>query len=606
MKSFASFKPLKTRRIPYRSLHRTLGLLVLSLLTITAEAKTELEHWSDLIQKQLAPTQSTNTTDQIKFLRGELKRLTNNKNCYFDEKTFVGCVAILNELSARQESKQGNVSTILTVTDGQPSSQPTNIDSYNKTRSQILKQWQKSLKENLALSSKPINFEEQYGKSEKTNLQFADYIITLKKYMTWRFDGHSTLLPTTYLNERLSGNSQKFLGIGVKFSKLKNGHFVFKEIQKSGPANNIIIPGDQLLKIKCSPQEEFKDVIPLSVSQLSTCFRSLNPIPVQLKVLRDQKSLILPAIQRAKVTFDNLSLNRVSDSHAVLKVSYFTKNLAREVEVLLEELPNKDSLKGLVIDLRGNSGGVLQSAKKLASLFLPPNKVFTTIKNRHFPHLLTQISSHRMVTEELGKSFTQNIPLVLIIDEKSASATEAIAGAFKAYERALIVGTKSSGKGSYQLPIEHGKLSQTVSPAIADSIPFANLRRDFRLSYVLTAALFYQPSANGKKSYSNQVIGITPHFIRHSAPAPINQTADSHKDKDDQFPTTQRQIDLVENLAQGSGKEPSYEVSSDLSQCVNKQTSAREKYERTQNKYLVDYQLDSALEVLSCIDKTGQ
>lgn len=142
-----------------------------------------------------------------------------------------------------------------------------------------------------------------------------------------------------------------------------------------------------------------------------------------------------------------------------IALSSFTNSAGSEVRRAFEELRRKHTLKGLVLDLRGNGGGLLSEAVKIVSLFVPEGSVVVSTKGRADTRLN---ETYRTKT----KPIDLNIPLVVLIDGRSASASEIVAGALQDMDRAVVLGQKSYGKGLVQstLQVPHdGTLKLTTA-----------------------------------------------------------------------------------------------------------------------------------------------
>ncbi len=189
---------------------------------------------------------------------------------------------------------------------------------------------------------------------------------------------------------------------------------------------------------------------------------------------------------------------------AYLKLTCFQKSTARDLEAALWNL-HRLGMKGLVMDLRGNPGGLLIAAVDAADLFLDPGAIVTT-RGRNAEEDFTYTA------REPG---TWNVPLVVLIDQDSASAAEIFAGAVRDHSRGTIVGTRSYGKGSIQgiFPLGVGN---------------AGLR--------LTTAKFYAPSG-----YPYSGIGVEPHVVVRRVAKPVgagdNTVAESASNRPSPSPT---------------------------------------------------------------------
>ena len=196
-------------------------------------------------------------------------------------------------------------------------------------------------------------------------------------------------------------------------------------------------------------------------------------------------------LKRQRVDVPSVDETQILDQGqgiAYLKMTCFQKSTARDLEAALWNL-HRLGMKGLVIDLRGNPGGLLIAAVDAADLFIEQGAIVTT-RGRNAEEDFTYTA------REPG---TWRVPLVVLIDQESASAAEIFAGAIRDHSRGTIVGTRSYGKGSIQ-----GIFPLTVGNA--------GLR--------LTTAKFYAPSG-----YPYSGIGVEPHVIVHRVAKPASEAA---------------------------------------------------------------------------------
>ncbi len=153
-----------------------------------------------------------------------------------------------------------------------------------------------------------------------------------------------------------------------------------------------------------------------------------------------------------------------NSNNAYLKLSGFTKSAGDEVRKAIQELRSQKEIKSIVLDLRGNPGGLLDAAVDVSEKFLKKNSVVVSIKGRS--------NKKGQVYKAKEEPIAQNIKLAVLVDNGSASASEIVTGAIQDHDRGIVVGTKSYGKG----------LVQTVVPL------------SFNTSLKLTTARYYTPS----------------------------------------------------------------------------------------------------------------
>ena len=264
--------------------------------------------------------------------------------------------------------------------------------------------------------------------------------------MLKELDPHSTYIPqkeVTRTNEPLQGN---FEGIGVSFQIIKDTIVVVQPI-KGGPSEQVgIVAGDKIIQIDDS-------VATGKICTNAWVFSKLRgkkgtKVVVKIKRGRNSDPLIFTII-RDKIPINSIEAYFMIDKEtAYLKLERFSQTTMDEFRKAIKELQD-EGMKNLVFDLRGNTGGYLNTAVELADEFLPKDKlvVYTQNSNNNFQNNVKQTYSttNKDGLFEKGK-------LVILIDEYSASASEIVSGAIQDWDRGIIVGRRSFGKGLVQIP----------------------------------------------------------------------------------------------------------------------------------------------------------
>lgn len=253
----------------------------------------------------------------------------------------------------------------------------------------------------------------------------------------------------------------KFKGIGAQLG-LKEGRIVVVAPIKDSPAERAgIQTGDYIVKVNG------EDTAKWTLSQAVSKIRGEENTEVKLTIERDSKNKeIALTRQEIKVPSIEVSYQKVGDkSVAHLALSQFGDNTNAEWDNAIEEIAEKyrsGSVQGMVLDVRGNPGGYLESAVYIASEFLPRGKKVVTQESTN--------ASDRVYAVRRSGNLT-DIPLAVLINGGSASASEILAGALRDYDRATLVGEKSFGKGSVQEAVDlrdgaglHVTISKWVLP----------------------------------------------------------------------------------------------------------------------------------------------
>lgn len=284
-------------------------------------------------------------------------------------------------------------------------------------------------------------FEENYNKilNEYVNEVDKDELLNaaIQGMYNYLGDSYSTYLDeddTQSLNEQLQG---EYTGIGVEIYSFLNTdtneyEIYISRVFKDTPAEEAgILVDDRLLELNGVSLKD-KDA-----GYVSSTIKNSNEATHTLKVLRGKEELTL-TLTRKLVYIDSVS-SEVKDGVGYIKIETFSKTAAEQVKKHLDGFD--DSVKSLVIDLRDNTGGYLTSAFDLSELFVDTGKNIYQTKDRN-----NKVESFKA----LDGVYRQFDKIAVIINENSASASEIMALALKESAGAVIVGTKSFGKGTMQ------------------------------------------------------------------------------------------------------------------------------------------------------------
>lgn len=256
-----------------------------------------------------------------------------------------------------------------------------------------------------------------------------------------------------------------FGGIGIRFTKAENG-ILLTHVQEDGPAHAVgLKPGDVMLKIN---GEKISD---LSLRRVAHHLRGPVGSPLTLTVARLDSDINNPerhisfSLSRAHIVPDTVRASVENDT-LHLRVSSFNKKTTTALHDLLREHDTafkSGRLKGVVMDLRGNPGGLLSQSVSVADLFLDRGRIIAT-RGRH----PDSFHDYRAGGDDLlnGK------PLVILVDGDSASAAEIVASALQDLGRAVVVGSSSYGKGTVQTVLRlpnDGEMTLTWSRLVSPS-----------------------------------------------------------------------------------------------------------------------------------------
>ncbi|HEX8349642.1 MAG TPA: S41 family peptidase [Hymenobacter sp.] len=269
--------------------------------------------------------------------------------------------------------------------------------------------------------------------------ELSDYAISR---MLERLDPHSTFIPAKQQQQASAFLQSDFDGVGVEFNLFRDTVTVVAPLS-GGPAELAgLQPGDQILRLN----GEAVSGVQLTVEQMTSKMRGPRGSRVQLLVRRRGQSKPLTlAVMRNRIPNSSVDVAYMVDNQTgYLKISRFATGTYDEFKSALSDL-RRQGLTRLVLDLRGNPGGYLDRATKIADEFIGGTRkiVYTDGKGDQYD---TQTFSRVAGEFEEG-------PLVVLVDEGSASASEVVAGALQDHDRALVVGRRTFGKGLVQQPI---------------------------------------------------------------------------------------------------------------------------------------------------------
>ena len=248
---------------------------------------------------------------------------------------------------------------------------------------------------------------------------------------------------TNYFNEQdvvkfKINTTGEYTGIGAVITR-KEEKLIIKEAYKNFPADKAgLKSGDEIIQIGDVNLKDFKD----DASQL---LKGAKNTKIEIKYIRQGKTyttnIVLDEVEIKAVPF----FGKVDDKTGYIVLAQFNKKASLETKEALEQLKREGAEK-IILDLRGNLGGFLNEAVNICNLFVPKDEVIVTTKSK--------IEKHNNTYKTTREPIDTEIPLVIIVDGKSASASEIVAGALQDLDRAVIVGSRSFGKGLVQRPVE--------------------------------------------------------------------------------------------------------------------------------------------------------
>lgn len=287
-----------------------------------------------------------------------------------------------------------------------------------------------------------------------------------------RLDPHSAFINAEEFRQFQKQNKGRFGGIGIRIGLDRNGQILVESPMVGTPAYEAgVLAGDIILKIDGTTTEN------MSLKKVVEMIQGEPGTKVKLTVFHENaKAAVDYDITRAEISVDSvLGDQRVQDNLkewnfwvdpaqkiAYIRVTAFTETTVPELTKVIDML-QRAGMKGLVLDLRNNPGGLLKAAVEVSSLFLPEAKNVVTTKGRGAYQQETYTSQSVNPNVKPGT----NYPIAILINRFSASASEIVAAALQDHFRAIIIGERSFGKGSVQnvIPMENNTSALKLTTA---------------------------------------------------------------------------------------------------------------------------------------------
>ncbi len=253
--------------------------------------------------------------------------------------------------------------------------------------------------------------------------------------MVHSLDPHSSLLPMDDFEDLQIDTKGKFTGIGIHITMQDGFVTVISPIEDTPAHKAGILARDRIVKVDGKPTKDLREAVNM--------MRGPKGTKVEVTILREgvKKPLVFELI-RDVIPIQSVKSIILKPGFGYIRLSNFTGTTTNEMVAALEKMEGAEvPLKGLVLDLRNNGGGLLNQSIKVADLFLDEGAILS-IKGRN--------KKNTKVFNATPSSVKRNYPMVVLINGGSASASEIVAGALQDHKRALILGTTSFGKGSVQ------------------------------------------------------------------------------------------------------------------------------------------------------------
>ena len=259
--------------------------------------------------------------------------------------------------------------------------------------------------------------------------------------MLGSLDPHSTFLNNQELNELKVQTKGEFGGLGIEVT-LENGFVkVISPIDDTPASRAGIKAGDMITHLDDEP------VLGMTLSEAVSIMRGKVGSKIKLTVNREENQILQIEIVRAVIQLKAVKA-KLENNIGYIRVSSFNQKVDTQIVKAINDFKKKEKVIGYILDLRNNPGGLLDQAVSVTDIFLNQGEIVST--RGRFDR---EGSRYNAIKRDL----TGGLPLVVLINQGSASASEIVAGALQDHKRAIIMGTKSFGKGSVQTIIPSGE-----------------------------------------------------------------------------------------------------------------------------------------------------
>ena len=262
------------------------------------------------------------------------------------------------------------------------------------------------------------------------------------RYMLEQLDPHSTYISLKDLHDMNAPLKGSFTGVGIRFQIFKDTVLIVQAIP-GGPSEKVgLMAGDKIIKI----EEETVAGIGIKNSGVRDRLLGDKGTKVSVGVKRGNSNEIIDfEITRDKIPIYSVDASYMANENTgYIKLNNFSSTSISEIRKAVFSLKNK-GMKNLILDLQNNGGGYLKTAVELADEMMPGNRKIVSTKGRKFPEKIYGGNN---------KGLLENGKIIILVNESSASASEIVSGAIQDWDRGLIVGRRTFGKGLVQKPIQ--------------------------------------------------------------------------------------------------------------------------------------------------------
>ncbi|HEY4719601.1 MAG TPA: S41 family peptidase [Candidatus Methylomirabilis sp.] len=255
-------------------------------------------------------------------------------------------------------------------------------------------------------------------------------------------DPHSSFMPPELYKEMQIETQGSFGGLGIEITVRERYLTVVAPIEGTPADRAGIVAGDRIIRIDGAPTKD------MTLVDAVRKLRGPKGTPVAITILREELDPFDVTVTRDIIEVHSVRTSDLGEGIGYVRLISFQERTSRDLQDELKALREK-GMRGLVLDLRNNPGGLLTQAVQIADLFLEKGKLIVYTEGRAKSQNLSFVDQH---------DNPQDFPMVVLVNKGSASASEIVAGALQDHQRAVVVGTQTFGKGTVQtvIPLNDG------------------------------------------------------------------------------------------------------------------------------------------------------
>jgi len=296
------------------------------------------------------------------------------------------------------------------------------------------------------------------------------------KGMVQSLDPHSSFMTKDEYRELMLETKGSFTGIGIEITIKDDVLTVVSPIEGTPAYKAGLKAGDKIIRI------EDKSTKGMTLMDAVKRIRGPKGTKIKLTIMREgEKKPLVFSITRDVIPLKSVRAMLLAPGIGYVRISTFQSKTANDLDAAVSKLEKEGPLKGLILDLRNNPGGLLSQAIEVSDYFLDSGVIVTTKGRKHSQDIVAK--AHR-------NSESRNYPIIVLVNGGSASAAEIVAGALQDNKRAVILGTRTFGKGSVQtiLPLSDGSALRLTTARYytpsGRSIQLSGIQPDIELPFV--------------------------------------------------------------------------------------------------------------------------